>query len=65
MELGFDIADTTHGRRAAHSGAQEKTRTSLAAWVDDGLCIGLMTNSEYAAPTALRTAVEVAWRSEH
>ncbi len=62
--LGFSISETAFGRRAAHTGAQDKTRTALAAY-EDGLCVVVMTNSEWASPSTLRASIEAAWRAEH
>jgi CubicO group peptidase (beta-lactamase class C family) len=60
--LGFFLLEGDYGRRAGHTGGQEKTVTALAAWPDDGLCITVMTNSEWADPFELLNTVHRAWR---
>ena len=46
--LGFGIKTVENDRLLVqHSGAQEKTRTLLLLFPDDGVAVTLMTNSEY------------------
>jgi len=54
--LGFGVSSVSGKRRVAHSGAQEKTRTLLHAFPDEGLAVVLMTNSEWAKLDACATA---------
>jgi hypothetical protein len=60
--LGFVVKDGTYGTRASHAGSQDKTISVLAAWPDDGLCITVLTNSEWADPIELLDEVNTAWR---
>lgn len=60
--LGFEWNGA--GTRVSHTGAQEKTRTAVAMWPEEGLCIAVMTNSEWAGPMGILNRVEGAWRGE-
>lgn len=54
--LGFGVARVEGRLRVGHSGAQEKTRTLMQIFPDEGRALVLMTNSEWAelAPIAAR-----------
>ncbi len=60
--LGFGVNQTVNGLKISHTGAQEKTRTAIAMWPEEGLCIAVMTNSEWAGPMGILNRVEGAWR---
>lgn len=56
--LGFGITTTDDNRLLVqHSGAQEKTRTLLLIFPDDGVAVTLMTNSEYVKLVPIAHAV--------
>ena len=48
--LGFRVSSTRNGLQVMHSGSQEKTRTQLTIYPDQGHGVVVMTNSEYADP---------------
>lgn len=47
--LGFGIGERDGRRRVEHNGGQEKTRTRLVLYPDEGLCVISMTNTETAS----------------
>jgi CubicO group peptidase (beta-lactamase class C family) len=55
--LGFSVAEENGRLKVSHSGAQEKTRTRLVIYPDDGHGVVVMTNSEHGSPGAFTTAV--------
>jgi len=55
--LGFSVDEENGRLKVAHSGAQEKTRTRLVIYPDDGHGVVVMTNSEHGNPGAITTAV--------
>lgn len=63
--LGFNVARGPNGLFVSHSGSQEKTKTYLALWPEQGRGIVFMTNSEYADPGAYATTIrKAAWVRE-
>lgn len=58
--LGFGVSTVDGQRRVAHTGAQEKTRTSMQLAPDSRTAIVLMTNSEWAQ---LGPVSEAVWRA--
>lgn len=49
--LGFTVKTVDDDRLLIrHSGAQEKTRTIMVVFPDDGIAVTVMTNSEYGKP---------------
>ena len=46
--MGFGIRDVDGKRRVSHSGSQEKTRTLMQVFPEEGRALVLMTNSEWA-----------------
>jgi CubicO group peptidase (beta-lactamase class C family) len=55
--LGWDVSEPNERLRVAHNGSQEKTQTRLVLYPDDAHGIAVMTNSEYAKPGAITTAI--------
>lgn len=62
--LGFDISSRNGRPAIQHSGSQQKTRTQLRYYRNDGLCVVAMTNTEGADPVAIANAVEDAVRAQ-
>lgn len=63
--LGFQVRTEPNGRRRiSHDGAQEKTRTRIVLYPDEGFGVVVFSNCEYAEPNAFVTAVESAARGE-
>jgi CubicO group peptidase (beta-lactamase class C family) len=61
--LGFSIG-TRNGRTlVSHSGAQQKAKTHMYIYPDDGHCFVVMSNSEWASSSALVQALEDAYRA--
>lgn len=61
--LGFTVGTTADGKpRVGHSGAQEKTRTAMLIEPAARRAVVVMTNSEYADPSAVARAVLTAVR---
>jgi serine beta-lactamase-like protein LACTB len=59
--LGFKIDRDTHGRPVVwHDGAQEKTRSRLVLYPDQGFGIVLLSNCEHADLDRFATAIEKA-----
>lgn len=59
--LGFNVTIDAQGRRrVSHSGGQEKTRTYLTIMPREKSGVVVMTNSEYANPQSLVSAIRAA-----
>lgn len=58
--MGFGVRRRDGVLRVAHSGAQEKTRTLMQLWPDEGRALVLMTNSEYAQLAPIAEAARAA-----
>lgn len=56
--MGFGVRREGDRLRVSHSGAQEKTRTLLQVFPDEGRAMVFMTNSEYAKPGEI---LKAAW----
>lgn len=62
--LGFAVG-SRHGRTlVSHNGGQQKARTRLALYPEDGLCFVVMTNSEWANSHKLTEVLEDAYRGK-
>ncbi len=61
--LGFGVGSRGGRRLISHNGSQQKTRTSLRLYPDEGLCFVVMTNTHTGDPDGLNGAVEDAWRA--
>ena len=55
--LGFGISGSGDSMRITHSGSQEKTRTRLTIYPEQGHGVVIMTNSEYADPEQFTKAI--------
>jgi hypothetical protein len=56
--LGFALGGTPGGIKwIGHSGAQEKTRTAFLVDLKGNRAVVVMTNSEYATPMPIATAL--------
>ena len=60
--LGFGVSGAEGARVISHSGSQEKAKTAIVLYPDEGLCFTVMSNSTHADPWALVSTLEVAWR---
>jgi serine beta-lactamase-like protein LACTB, mitochondrial len=58
--FGFSVSGEGQALRVGHTGAQEKTRTSMAFYPRQGFGIVVMTNSEYGKPRRLSQKL---WRA--
>ena len=61
--LGFGVSGAPGDRVIDHGGSQEKAKTALLIYPDEGLCFTVMSNATHADPWALVAALEEAWRS--
>ncbi|MEK7692193.1 MAG: serine hydrolase domain-containing protein, partial [Bdellovibrionota bacterium] len=58
--LGWSTSGSGVSLHVSHSGSQEKAKTYLSAYPNQGRCVGVLINSEYADPTAVGQAIEAA-----
>ena len=61
--MGFGMGETDGRRRIGAIGGQQKTRTRLTMYPDEGLCFVIMTNSEWAKIDDIFNVLETAYRN--
>lgn len=62
--MGFGIGSYKGRRIVGHNGSQQKTRSRLVIYPDEGLCFVAMTNSEWANISKLVYLIEDAYRNK-
>jgi serine beta-lactamase-like protein LACTB len=62
--MGFGMGETDGRRRIGAMGGQQKTRTRLGMYQDEGICFVLMTNSEWANIDEVFNVLEKAYRNK-